>query len=119
MTQSTSRCLSARSISHLCRPARIAAITTRSVRPSVRQWPSPPVPHRGYSTSDDGDPRLRELGRRIQDDYAYIRDNYGEPLCPPLPPQNMRVPPLLLLTQPQPPRSTPSFWHMASWALPS
>ncbi|KAK8098409.1 triacylglycerol lipase [Apiospora kogelbergensis] len=82
MTQSTSRCLSARSISHLCRPARIAAITTRSVRPSVRQWPSPPAPHRGYSTSDDGDPRLRELGRRIQDDYAYIRDNYATPKHP-------------------------------------
>ncbi|KAK7931631.1 triacylglycerol lipase [Apiospora marii] len=94
MTQSVSRCLSARSINHVCRPGRLAAtIPSRSFpfRPSAAARCCPtPAPHRGYSTSDDDDPRLKELGRRIQDDYAYIRDNYGE-----APPPQYTCPPFL------------------------
>lgn len=41
----------------------------RSLTTSRAQWRERP--------SDEGDPRLRELGRQISDDYATIRENYG------------------------------------------
>ncbi|KAK6089030.1 triacylglycerol lipase [Seiridium cupressi] len=37
---------------------------------------------RHYSSASDGDPRLKALGRRIEDDYARIRENYATPKLP-------------------------------------
>ncbi|KAK9774490.1 putative GPI inositol-deacylase [Seiridium cardinale] len=37
---------------------------------------------RRYSSASDGDPRLKALGRRIEDDYARIRENYATPKLP-------------------------------------
>ncbi|KAI1850210.1 hypothetical protein JX266_004068 [Neoarthrinium moseri] len=37
---------------------------------------------RWYSDKSESDPRLRDLGRQIQDDYAQIRENYDTPKNP-------------------------------------
>ncbi|KAK6076156.1 triacylglycerol lipase [Seiridium cupressi] len=37
---------------------------------------------RHYSSASDGDPRLKALGRCIEDDYARIRENYATPKLP-------------------------------------
>ncbi|CAM1501041.1 Fc.00g102030.m01.CDS01 [Cosmosporella sp. VM-42] len=54
--------------------------------PLRSQWkPSSCRPSRTFSTraylrrKDNGDPRLRDLGRQISDDYATIRDHYATP----------------------------------------
>ncbi|KAH6652670.1 putative triacylglycerol lipase [Truncatella angustata] len=35
-----------------------------------------------YSSTSDADPRVKELGRRIKDDYARIREQYATPKLP-------------------------------------
>lgn len=65
-------------------PTRIRSVTGRigcQWRPlqqaTQRRWIHP-VPSR-FQSSDNGDrdPRLRDLGREIWDDYASLRESYG------------------------------------------
>lgn len=37
----------------------------------------PPRSSRAYSSQHDDDPRLKDLGKQIYDDYATIREHYG------------------------------------------
>ena len=54
------------------------ASSRNSLRPAARPIPQP---WRSLSSSStrqqDGDPRIRDLGREISDDYASLRDSYG------------------------------------------
>ncbi|PNY29418.1 Lipase 2 [Tolypocladium capitatum] len=56
-------------------------LTLAGLRPQCRHLPRPSCRRRSLTTSRshrrDSDPRIRHLGRRIADEYATIRENYG------------------------------------------
>lgn len=73
---------------------RLPFFRPRSLSPlpssSRRQAQAPPPtfgPHRPYSSHNSKDPRIKDLGRQIHDDFAQIREKYGKALliAPPSP----------------------------------
>jgi triacylglycerol lipase len=62
--------------------------TSRTLPVLLRRGTRPPTACRSLSTSpkrlsrDGADPRIRDLGREISDDYASIRDSYDTPKHP-------------------------------------
>ncbi|KAI0842579.1 alpha/beta-hydrolase [Hypoxylon sp. FL0890] len=55
---------------------RLYAIRLHSARNSRRSWP------RNYSSQHGDDPRLKDLGKQIYDEYASIREHYATPKHP-------------------------------------
>lgn len=45
--------------------------------PSSHATPPTFGPHRPYSSHNSKDPRIKDLGRQIHDDFAQIREKYG------------------------------------------
>jgi triacylglycerol lipase len=46
---------------------------------ATRQQPCRTLSSSPYALRRDGDPRIRDLGREISDDFATVRDTYGKP----------------------------------------
>ncbi|KAH8670827.1 putative triacylglycerol lipase [Xylariales sp. PMI_506] len=71
----------ARSARH-CRPRSYPATALIQAFDAVGQPLCIGFRARPYSSAQSGDPRLKDLGRKIEDDFAYIREHYATPRHP-------------------------------------